>query len=37
MMWQSEVWNGQQSAFRLAAIIGIVLLYLTATDKETDA
>ena len=37
LMWQSKIWNGQQAAFRLAVIIGIVLLYLTVTDKETDA
>jgi predicted small integral membrane protein len=37
LMWQSKIWNGQQAAFRLVMVIGIVLLYLTATDKETDA
>ncbi|WP_444924432.1 DUF2165 family protein [Microbulbifer sp. DLAB2-AF] len=37
LMWQSNMWNGQQAAFRLVVIIGIVLLYLTTTDKETDA
>jgi predicted small integral membrane protein len=37
LMWQSKVWNGQQAAFRLVVIIGIVLLFLTAMDKETDA
>jgi predicted small integral membrane protein len=34
LMWQSETWNGQQSAFRLAAIFGLVLLYLVQPDGE---
>ncbi|MDO9312751.1 MAG: DUF2165 domain-containing protein [Nitrosomonas sp.] len=35
LMWQSETANGQQAAFRLVAIIGITLIYLTQTDEET--
>lgn len=27
-MWQSEIWNGQDAAFRMFACIGIVLLFL---------
>ncbi len=34
LMWQSDVANGQQAAFRLVMIIGIVLVYLTQTDEE---
>lgn len=34
LMWQSEVANGQQAAFRLVTIIGITLIYLTRTDEE---
>lgn len=34
LMWQSEVANGQQAAFRLVMIIGVVLVYLTQTDEE---
>jgi predicted small integral membrane protein len=37
LMWQSDVWNGQQAAFRLVVIIGITLLYLIQPDGETDA
>jgi predicted small integral membrane protein len=37
LMWQSEVWNGQQAAFRLAALIGIILVYLVAPDSEDSA
>ena len=33
-MWQSRTWNGQQAAFRLVVIIGIVLLYLVQPDQE---
>lgn len=34
LMWQSEIWNGQEAAFRLAALIGIFLLYLVMPDSE---
>lgn len=27
-MWQSEIWNGQDAAFRMFACLGIVLLFL---------
>ena len=37
LMWQSDVWNGQQAAFHLVVIIGITLLYLIQPDGETDA
>ena len=33
LMWQSEIWNGQQAAFRLTAILGIILVYLTQQDS----
>ena len=34
LMWQSERWNAQQSAFRIAMLIGIVLLFLCLRDPE---
>ena len=37
LMWQSEVWNGQEAAFRLVVILGIVLLYLVQPEREDDA
>ena len=37
LMWQSETWNGQEAAFRLVVIIGIVLLYLIQPDGASDA
>ena len=37
LMWQSKTWNGQQAAFRLVVVLGIVLLYLNQTDGDNDA
>jgi predicted small integral membrane protein len=37
LMWQSEIWNGQNAAFRLVVILGIVLLYLVQADGDTEA
>ena len=37
LMWQSKVWNGQQAAFRLVVILGVVLLYLIQPDAPGDA
>jgi predicted small integral membrane protein len=34
MMWQSPTWNGQQQAFRMFAIVGLVLLLLLQPDLE---
>ena len=36
VMWQSEQWNGQEAAFRLVVIFGIVLLYLVRPDEQSD-
>lgn len=33
LMWQSEVANAQQSAFRLVLILGFTLIYLALPDK----
>ncbi|HEU5351656.1 MAG TPA: DUF2165 domain-containing protein [Terracidiphilus sp.] len=35
LMWQSHVWNGQDAAFRMFMVVGIVLLVLI--QPETDA
>ena len=35
LMWQSHTWNGQEAAFRMFAIVGIVLLIVI--QPETDA
>lgn len=37
LMWQSKIWNGQQAAFRLTVILGIVLLYLIVSDDKNNA
>lgn len=33
-MWQSQIWNGQSSAHRMFAIIGISLLFLVMKDED---
>ena len=37
LMWQSDVVNGQQAAFRLVVIIGILLIYLIQPDEDRHA
>lgn len=37
LMWQSDVANGQQAAFRLVVIIGILLIYLIQPDEDRHA
>jgi predicted small integral membrane protein len=34
MMWQSKTWNGQEAAFRMFAVLGIVLLLVAQPDAE---
>ena len=34
LMWQSKTWNGQEAAFRMFTVIGIVLLFVT--QRESD-
>ena len=37
VMWQSQIWNGQMSAFRMFTCVGIILLFLkTADPAGTD-
>jgi predicted small integral membrane protein len=36
-MWQSKVWNGQEAAFRLFAIMGISLIFLVMRDDEVTS
>jgi predicted small integral membrane protein len=33
-MWQSHTWNGQEEAFRMFAVVGLVLLILLHPDAE---
>lgn len=34
LMWQSHIWNGQEAAFRMFAVVGIVLLILMQPETE---
>jgi predicted small integral membrane protein len=34
LMWQSHSWNGQEAAFRMFAVVGIVLLLILQPDRE---
>ncbi len=34
LMWQSKSWNGQESAFRMFTVVGIVLLVVLVPDSE---
>lgn len=36
LMWQSTNWNGEETAFRMFAIMALVLLYLAAPEEELD-
>lgn len=35
-MWQSQTWNGQQEAFRMFVVIGLVLVLLVQPDTEAQ-
>lgn len=35
-MWQSQTWNGQEEAFRMFVIVGVVMLLLVQPDTETQ-
>lgn len=32
-MWQSQIWNGQEAAFRFIGSIGLILIFLSLDDK----
>ena len=34
LMWQSKTWNGQDAAFRMFTVVGIVLLLLVHREAE---
>jgi predicted small integral membrane protein len=34
LMWQSHNWNGQEAAFRMFVVVGLVLLLLLQPDTE---
>ena len=37
LMWQSKTWNGQEAAFRMFTVVGIVLLLLLQRDTGDQA
>ena len=37
LMWQSHTWNGQEAAFRMFAVVGLVLLILSAARNRHAA
>jgi predicted small integral membrane protein len=37
LMWQSKTWNGQEAAFRMFTVVGIVLLLLVESEAEQRA
>jgi len=36
LMWESKLWNGQEAAFRMFTVIGIVFVLLVLPDTETQ-
>ncbi len=37
LMWQSKTWNGQEAAFRMFAVVGVILIFLVMPDVEEQA
>jgi predicted small integral membrane protein len=37
LMWQSKKWNGQDAAFRMFTVVGIVLLFVAQPEMEAAA
>ena len=37
LMWQSKTWNGQDAAFRMFTVIGIILLFVVQPEPELQA
>jgi predicted small integral membrane protein len=37
LMWQSKTWNGQEAAFRMFTVAGIILIFVASPDVEPQA
>lgn len=37
LMWQSKTWNGQDAAFRMFTVVGVVLLLVAMPDADDQA
>jgi predicted small integral membrane protein len=35
LMWQSPTWNGQEAAFRMFTVLGLVLLFLVLPERNS--
>jgi predicted small integral membrane protein len=36
LMWQSHIWNGQEAAFRMFTVVGLVLLMMMQPDTDAQ-
>jgi len=36
LMWQSKLWNGQDAAFRMFTVIGLILLFVAQPETEAQ-
>ena len=36
LMWQSQIWNGQEAAFRMFTIVGVVFLFVLQREPTPD-
>jgi len=36
LMWQSHIWNGQDAAFRMFVVVGIVMMIVQRPEAETQ-
>jgi predicted small integral membrane protein len=36
LMWQSQIWNGQEAAFRMFTIVGVVFLVVVQREPAPD-
>ena len=36
LMWQSHLWNGQEPAFRMFTVVGLVLLIVIQPETEAQ-
>ena len=34
LMWQSKTWNGQDAAFRMFVVLGLILIYLVMPERR---
>ena len=37
LLWQSRTWNGQDAAFRMFAMMGLCLVFLSLRDDDLAA